>query len=311
MKHKICIVGELNVDFIVRGEDLTPQWNTEKIIDSCQLALGSSSAITACILAGLGAEVRFVSIIGDDEFGRFSLRELERMNVNTEYVIVREELQTGCTVSLSTAQDRALLTAMGTIGDVRPEHVPQACWNDAHHLHFGSYFLQHGMRPHWHQLFAEAQAAGLSTSFDLGWDPAGHWHSEAIQELLKSTTLFMPSEVELMHMMDSSSLDQALAGLPQERGIVAVKRGSKGALMSEGDTLLEVPPFNVKPVDTTGAGDSFNAGMIFGWQEGYRGEELLTFANACGAMAVTRVGGTGTPPSLQEVKAFIETAGRR
>lgn len=69
---KIVVVGELNVDVILAGTGVMPEWNREKLIDSFDVVLGSSSAITACALASLGAEVHFVSVVGEDDFGRFA-----------------------------------------------------------------------------------------------------------------------------------------------------------------------------------------------------------------------------------------------
>ncbi|MED4957599.1 carbohydrate kinase family protein, partial [Paenibacillus macerans] len=72
----VVVAGELNVDIIVSGGDVMPEWNREKMVDGFEVVLGSSSAITACALASLGADVRFVSVVGDDDFGAFWTGEL-------------------------------------------------------------------------------------------------------------------------------------------------------------------------------------------------------------------------------------------
>ena len=303
------MIGELNVDIIARGENIAPEWNREKIIDSCDLVMGSSSAITACVLAAMGADVRFVSVVGDDDFGNFLVRELKRMNVGTEHVQVVSGLRTGCTISLSSSKDRALLTVMGTIGDVEPRHIPQELWQQAAHIHFGSYYLQHQMRPHWASIFELAKSLGISTSFDAGWDPAEDWDSERLKELLQHATFFLPSEDEILAIQGAADLREAFAKLPALRGTVAVKRGREGSVILQPDgTSVVGTSFAVEPIDTTGAGDSFNAGMIYGHLTGLRGEALLRFANACGALAVLRIGGAGGAPTLEQVKQFMVDA---
>ncbi len=88
MTKRVFVLGELNVDLIVRGKDVTPEANKEKIVEQYEVLLGSSSAITAANLAGLGLHTSIVSIVGDDDFGRFCIRRLEELGVDTSYIIV-------------------------------------------------------------------------------------------------------------------------------------------------------------------------------------------------------------------------------
>ena len=105
--------------------------------------------------------------------------------------------------------------------------------------------------------------------------------------------------------LNSNQLTDIQGKLPQKRGVVAVKRGKNGSVLIDKDgTFVSVEAFSVKPIDTTGAGDSFNAGLISGSIAGKQGEELLQFANACGALATLRVGGASSVPSLKEVHLF-------
>lgn len=298
----VVVVGELNVDVIVTGPDVMPEWNREKLVDGFQVVLGSSSAITACALASLGADVRFVSVVGADDFGRFCASELERMGVNTEHVITLPGVQTGVTMSFSTPSDRGLLTYPGSIPLVSPEHIPESLLLEASHLHFGSYYLQDGMRPHWMQLFERANRQGVTTSFDTGWDVRNRWDREGISALLAHTDLFIPSEEEILHIFESDSLQEVLAQLPRYAGRIAVKQGSKGASLREPDgTIVFSDPYRVSPVDTTGAGDCFNAGMIYGYLHGYGGNQLLQYANACGAISTQGLGGTGSLPTEEGI----------
>lgn len=307
MKKNVFVLGELNVDLIVTGKDVKPEWNREKLVDSCDLVLGSSSAITACGLARLGLNVYFVSVVGNDAFGTFATKELQRHGVDTRYVHKDETLRTGVGLSLSMAKDRALLTFMGSIPCLKPDHLPSEWMEEADHVHFGSYYLQEGMRLHWEPLFERAKGIGISTSFDTGWDPHEDWHTAHINRLLKHTDLFMPNEEEFNRLFGRETVKESLEVLPAERGWIAVKCGSKGAVLSRTPgELLESPAFPVVPIDTTGAGDSFNAAMIYAYLNGFEAERALRWANACGAIATQRIGGASTVPDRNEVEVFME-----
>jgi sugar/nucleoside kinase (ribokinase family) len=305
----VYILGELNVDLIASAADVMPEFNREKLLDRFDVVLGSSSAITACVLAGLGVDVKLVSVVGDDSFGHFCIDQLRQKGVDTANVALDAHKQTGVTLSLSTAKDRALLTYLGTIPCLRPEHMPQDMLERANHLHFGSYYLQEAMRGSWAPLYKRARAAGVTTSFDTGWDPAEDWDAGGIAALLPHTDLFIPSEdeferifpgIEVAHGSDFAS------ALPRERHIVAVKRGSRGSTyIDEIGKRYDLTANRITPIDTTGAGDSFNAGFIYGYKQGLRGTELLALANACGSLACLRVGGASEIPTLADVRRFM------
>ncbi|MGG4146527.1 carbohydrate kinase family protein [Paenibacillus algorifonticola] len=302
-KPIVVIAGELNVDIILSGEDVVPEWNREKMIDTFDVVLGSSSAITACALASLGADVRFVSVVGADDFGTFAIAELERMGVDIANVTRLAAVKTGVTLSFSTPSDRGLVTYPGSIPLLTPAYISESLLRQADHLHFGSYYLQDNMRPHWKTLFQQLRKLGVSTSFDTGWDVRNEWDCEGISGLLAYTDLFIPSEEEALHIFASSSLSEAIGKLPAAAGTVVIKRGSKGAMLRTPDGLVvAAEPYRVSPIDTTGAGDCFNAGLITAYLNGSRGEELLRYANACGALSTLGVGGTGNLPTKEAVE---------
>jgi sugar/nucleoside kinase (ribokinase family) len=307
MEKGVFILGELNVDLIFSADEITLEWNRERLVDQFDLVLGSSSAITACSLAGLGETVYFVGVVGDDEFGRFCIRHLEEKGVDTRFVKIEPTIKTGVTLSLSTQKDRALLTYMGAIPDLTPDVFPEEVYTHAKHLHFGSFYLQQKMQPHWKTVFSQAQQHGITTSFDTGWAPDNNWHTSEILEILPYTNLFIPSEDEFLNIFSCQTIEQAIAKLPKTRGAVAVKRGSKGAAIIGPDgMIIHKRPFNVVPIDTTGAGDSFNAGLIASYLKRLDFENSLDFANACGALATQRIGGAGHVPSFEDVRTFIK-----
>ncbi|MCJ8007798.1 carbohydrate kinase family protein [Lederbergia wuyishanensis] len=304
-KKKIFIIGEINVDLIMTGENVEPQWNQEKLVDSFDLVLGSSSCITAAGLAGLGMDVYFVGLVGDDVFGHFCVEELKKKGINTSYVKLVPHIQTGVTLSLSTSKDRALLTYMGTISELGPNDIPEEIYDLADHIHFGSYFLQTNMKQHWKDVLIKARSKNVTTSFDTGWDPNEKWDRDVILSLMEDVNLFIPSEVEINNIFELNDVSQVKEILPEKYENVIVKLGAKGSMMinAQGNTT-RVSGYSIKPIDTTGAGDSFNAGLIYGYLHGLKNSELLEFANACGALATLRIGGASSVPSVADVIAF-------
>jgi len=302
--RKVIVIGELNADLIFSGRRIRPEPNREKLADDFCLALGSSSAITAAGLAGLGLEVEFVSVVGDDELGRFCLSELRRFGVGVRHVAVDGSSRTGATLSLTDGSDRSLVTYLGTIAAVTPERIPADIYDGASHVHFGSFYLQERMRPHWRDVFRRAKAAGATTSFDVGWDPAETWDRERLRDLLAWTDWFLPSEEEALAIFEAPSLAELAPRLPERRGHVIVKRGAAGAVAFDpAGGVTQGSPFRVEPVDTTGAGDSFNAGWIAARLSGRNEAEALTFANACGALSTLGIGGAGNL-TLDKLRRF-------
>lgn len=307
MEKGVFILGELNVDLIFSSDEISIEWNRERLVDRFDLVLGSSSAITACTLAGLGEMVYFVGVVGEDEFGHFCIKQLQEKGVDTQFVKTVSTLKTGVTLSLSSEKDRALLTYMGAIPELTPNDLPEEFVTHAKHIHFGSFYLQQKMQRQWKDVFLRAQTHGITTSFDTGWAPDNNWHLSEILEVLPYTDLFIPSEDEFLNIFSCKTIEEAVSKLPKKRGLVVVKRGSKGAdVIKPDDQIMYTPPFKVTPIDTTGAGDSFNAGLISSYLKELDFTNILEFANACGALATQRIGGASRVPSFEEVKAFIK-----
>jgi sugar/nucleoside kinase (ribokinase family) len=173
--YDVLVVGELNADLILRG-DVTPAFGqVEKLIDDAALTIGSSSAIFACGAARLGLRVAFIGKVGDDEFGRFTLRELNQRGIDAGGVVIDRALPTGLSVILSRPSDRAILTHLGSIAALRFDEIDLSWLSRARHLHLGSFYLLDALRPDVPRLFDEAKARGLTISIDTNYDPTEKW----------------------------------------------------------------------------------------------------------------------------------------
>jgi sugar/nucleoside kinase (ribokinase family) len=306
-QKKILAIGELNVDLILSGLDAFPTLGQEILADELAVVMGSSSAIYAAGLARLGAQVDFVGKLGADHYGDFITAQLRQRGVGVQHLIRDESVRTGITLSLTYPHDRALITYLGSISQLRLTDVNTALFPHYHHLHVSSYFLQKGLQAGLPALFRQAHDAGLTVSLDTGWDPEERWGDDELLALLEQVDLFIPNEDEARAIARVGDAEQALYELARRARWVVIKRGAAGATSLRDGQIVHSPTFPINVLDTTGAGDSFNAGLTFAHvvlELPLR--EALRFANACGAHSTTGLGGTAAQPTLEQVQALLK-----
>ena len=302
----LLVVGEINPDLVLRGPDLVPAFGqAEKLVQAATLTIGSSSAIMACGAARLGLRTAFVGVVGDDEMGHFMLRVMAARGVDVSACVVDDTLTTGLSVILSQPHDRAILTHLGAIAALQADWVDRMMMRRARHLHVGSYFLLDALRPDLPALYAEAHEMGLSTSLDPNWDPSGAWDG-GLAQLLGECDVFMPNEAEARLVVQRGDLNEALDVLATQVPTLAVKLGAEGALARQGERSIRIPSLRVQVVDTTGAGDSFDAGFLYGYLNDWSLEESTRLACACGALSTRAAGGTEGQATLAEALGALE-----
>ena len=190
-----------------------------------------------------------------------------------------------------------------TLSDVSDAHLRQA-----KHLHFSSYFIQPGIKPDIVQLFKLAKDLGLTTSLDTQWDPAEKWDFD-LNAVLPYVDVFLPNKIEALYLTGEESLDAALDKLATVGKHIVIKLGDKGSISKTADQIIKVPPFlNKNVVDAIGAGDSFNAGFIFKFIQGFDVRACQTFGNVTGAINTTQAGGT---TAFKNMDSILQVAQER
>jgi len=299
----ILVAGEINPDLLLSGDVLPEFGQVEKLIDSATLTIGSSSAIFACGAARLGLKVAFIGVCGDDVFGRFMLEEMQKRDVNIEKVILRPGGHTGLSVILTRGADRAILTHSGLISALQASDISDSLLHQARHLHVASYFLQTALQAELPHLFRHAHSLGLTTSLDTNYDPSEKWLG--FDELLSATNIFLPNEKEAVSLSGDTNVDLAANRLGRRVEMVAIKIGADGALGVSQNKKVRVPSIPVNVVDTVGAGDSFDAGLLFGHLNGWSLEKSLRLACVCGALSTQKAGGVNGQPTLDEAMKYV------
>jgi sugar/nucleoside kinase (ribokinase family) len=301
----VAVIGELNVDLIASGLTSAPVLGREVLAEDFETVFGGASAIFACGVARLGHPVSFFGKVGDDEYGRFCLDSLRKAGISTKNVPADPTSKTGITISLSTRSDRALVTVLGAISELRYNDLDLQALQGHSHLHMTSFFLQTALRPSFPRILRQARNLGLTTSFDPNSDPMSSWDRDVWRVVDETTILFINRD-EALHLTRKKNAREALKQLAESVPCVVIKLGPRGAVAAANGQVVSVPAFEVSPVDTTGAGDSFAAGFVHAFLSGRDLHGCLIEGNACGALSTIQVGGTNGQPDLVDLTKFLK-----
>jgi sugar/nucleoside kinase (ribokinase family) len=303
--NPVLVAGEINADLVFSGCTSLPAFGREVLAGGFQQGPGSSSMICAMGLARLGEAVLFAGVAGQDGWGGYCLAALREAGIDVDAVQMRPGLRTGLTVALSAAHDRALVTYSGAIAALRADDVSDVLLQRAGHLHVSSYYLQDALRPGLGGLFARARALGLTTSLDPGFDPREAWGVELL-DMLPLVDVFLPNASEACAISGASSPEAALEVFANGRTRTVIKRGGEGCItLDDGGRPLALPAFAVAALDSTGAGDSFDAGFLHAWRRGLPLRDCLGWGAACGALSTRGIGGTATQATVADVEQLL------
>lgn len=305
-RARFAVLGNFVVDLIGRPLDRLPAPGRLQILETLETHPGGNGPNTAGALARLGAPVAALGAVGEDLYGRFLCERLEGWGTDTRLVTRNPGAATGVTlVAVDAAGERSFTHAFGANAAFGPGDIPWERLPAARHLHFGGFFVLPRMDAGGAvEVLAQARRRGWSTSLDVCWDREGRW-LERVGPCLPHVDFAMPSEDEARALTGETE-PAAMAAALRAGGCRAavVKLGERGCAYSGPDGDLAVPAYRVPVRDTTGAGDCFIAGFLFGRDAGWDLGRCLRFANACGARAVGVVGAvTGMAPAA-EIEAW-------
>ncbi|GAA5164211.1 MULTISPECIES: carbohydrate kinase family protein [Amycolatopsis] len=283
----VVVVGDAGLDVVARHRHaIVPGGDSRAKI---RLAGGGAGANTALWLATLDTATTLLARVGDDAGGRLIRAELESAGVRCAFV-VDPEAPTCCVVVLVDHEgQRSMLPDRGANARFCAEDVAATSLEGATHLHLSGYvLLDPSSRPGGLAALAAAREAGLTTSVDpqaaaLLTDP------QAFLDDVRGVDLLLPNTDELIALTGSAD-PAAAAELLDVVGAVAVTAGLDGASWVDADGVVSVPADEAECVDSTGAGDAFNAGVLSAWLRGESTKDVLAAGVRLGARAVSRVG---------------------
>jgi ribokinase len=306
----VLVVGDANPDLILRG-DVVPRFGqSEQLLDSADFLAGGSGAIVAHGLARLGLRTTMVAVLGDDVFGAITREQLAAAGVDVTELRVDPELPTGLSVILNHQDSRTMLTLVGSIGSLDPATIDDVLLGRARHVHASSFYLQPVLAAGLAELFERAHRAGVSTSLDTNFDPAGDW--AGLEQVLPVTDVLLPNRTEILGIAgrypggDSGEFTdpaEAARVIARHGPLVVVKDGEHGAIAVTGGSgeVLREPGYPVAAIDTTGAGDSFDAAFIAGRLQGLPLAKCLAKACRAGALSTLGLGGTASQATAPQL----------
>lgn len=312
--QRVLVVGDANLDLVLQG-DVAPRFGqAEQLLDAADLTLGGSAALVAHGLARLGVPVGLCAAVGEDAFGERTLAILEAAGVDTAPVVRRPAGATGLSVILSpSGGDRAILTHLGVLPTLMIEDLPPL--DGVTHLHVASPYLVTGLRADLPLLLRRAVAEGASTSLDTNDDPARAW--DLLGELLPAADVVLPNRDEVGRWaavlgLAATTWEEAAQAVAELGPDVVVKAGADGgALFRAGRSPILCAAQPTTPVDTTGAGDSFDAGWIAARVAGADERVALSWAVTAGSLSTRAAGGSGAQPDHAELVAAAERPAER
>lgn len=310
----VACLGELLIDFIAE------ETGSLAVAKSFRRYPGGAPANVAVGIARLGVASGFIGKVGADTFGNFLISVLKQNNVDTSAIIQTPKAPTALAfVSRSVSGDRDFLFYRNPCADLllSKTELPHAWFNQLEFLHVGGVSLTR--EPSRHATIHAAKLArqqGAKVTFDPNlrldlWADGIDECRKVAHNLLGYVNIFLPSREELLELMAVADLNEAIA-LAHKYGpsIICVKMGPEGSLVSVKEQKSDFRqfhqrPFTVNVVDTTGAGDGYDAGLIVGLVRGLSLEEAVLKGTAVASSVITKMGAMTALPTSAELAHFL------
>lgn len=304
----VAVVGDVYCDIIFRGVARMPQWGEEVFGDEPVLCPGGAANV-AVGLAQLGVPTRLLARTrAQDAIGDLLAHELcQYPELQVHWL--QTAPSTAITVALPKGSERAMISYAPPSDDIPlAPHVPWDGLGPLAHFHLGSW--KEGSMPLDDQadILATARSRGVTTSLDVSWQHETV-HASRIRDLLRHVDVFMPNAAEACWIAEANRWQDALPRLTELVPLVVIKLGDEGAIASRAGTTHRAPGHQVPVVDTTGAGDSFTAGFLYGYKRHWPLDRSLELANVCGAISVGRIGSSVSVPTRCEAFEALEQSG--
>jgi sugar/nucleoside kinase (ribokinase family) len=291
----LLCAGEAFEDLIFVGLDRIPGPGEEVKTDTFEATVGGGAVITAVAAARLGMKVDLLSALGPAAVKR--LRQ-ERVRITN---LLRPGEKHAITAAISTTDERAFVTFNGVNSKlearlatalqkpVAPKLRKGSGRSEcgANHIHLCFYPHDCG---HWTRIVTRLRKKGITTSWDFGWNEP-LTSDRGLTDLIDALDFVFVNELEARLYTGEPTLEASLPHWRARKAITIIKQGESGAMWLAPDRDIHFPAPRVKVVDTTGAGDSFNAGFLVAWMRGKSPVECLTAGNKVGAASTQKAGG--------------------
>ncbi len=301
---KILIIGPVFCDLLLDGFQRVPSPGEEEYLNNIGTSIGGV-AITAMALNQLGIPTELVTSLGDDLFGRYILEDLRSKEIGTNYITVEKGNRSNLTVIFPFEKDRSFLTQMMD-QDCRTRTILEGLHrinlDEFSHIHITFPLLK---EKEYKELVSRASDKGLSISADLGFDDAKAW-DDSDYMLLKILDYFLPNDKETFLITGEKDVEKAIRILTQWVKTPLVTLGRNGVLLiNENDEICRIPAIDIPVINTTGAGDSFTAGFLYGRLNKEPLETSALKGVICGSLTAGAHESVSGQISLKEIREYI------
>jgi len=260
---------------------------------------GGSAANTIVGLSRLGLKASYIGKVGNDADGDFLLKDFINEGVDTKAIIRAEGRSGTAMIFVDRDGNRAILVDPGVNDTIRYEEIDVDYVSRFRLIHLTSFICKNS-----EDSFISQKKIVDELDIEVSFDPGMIYVERGmgdLKDILKNTTVFLPNrkEIELLTGMDYVTSAHELVAMGVE--VVAVKLGEKGCYIFDGRKEYTVPAYSVEAVDSTGAGDAFNAGFLYGYLKGKSLEECGRLGNLVAAMNIRKVGARDGLPREDEL----------
>ena len=301
---ELCVIGSLNMDLVTTVREF-PKPGETIFGDSFKTFPGGKGANQAVALGKLGADVLMVGKVGDDIYGTKYLEVLKNNNVRQDGVDIEKEISSGVAIiKVNNKGENNIVVVSGANGKVDVNYI-ESKWDEIKKADIFLFQLEIPMET---VVYTMKKLKDLGKTIILDPAPA----SKLPDEIFNYIDFITPNETELETLaekkIDNEDDLMVASNILFDKGVKVIisKQGRRGAAIIRRNECVNVPGFKVNAVDTTAAGDSFNAGFAFALAQGKTLDECVKFANAVGAISTTALGAQEAMPSYEVVRKFMD-----
>jgi sugar/nucleoside kinase (ribokinase family) len=306
MKRNCLVIGDLNVDLIVTDINGPLKKGSEVTARNHFLDIGGSGGVFTAVLSELGIKTYIISKISNDFFGDYLIQRLKGHGAGTDKILIEEGMDTGATISLSYTEDKIQVSSVEMLKKFNISDIVFEGLENIKHVHFSSYYMMGGLQDDYIKIInsIKKRYGNITFSMDTNDDPSDKWGDE-IYNILPHIDIFFINKKEALMIAKKENIDDALEKLSKIVKTVIIKLGIEGYIARDTDNIYKGASLNVDFRDSTGAGDNFDAGFIYGFLNNMGPVKSLHIGNICGAKSVEYLGGAGTSEKFNKINYLI------
>ena len=306
---EILMLGDINIDSVWPVDEM-PAPGRDAYIKEMNVGLGGAVLNTAIVLDKFDQPTGMLSAVGKDIWADFVAEKLKATHINQTYICVHPEKATGQIFLVVTPDgERTMFSFRGANLHYAPEDLDEAVLQEAGLLHISGYsLLESAQKEATWKAVELARKHHVPISLDSGFEPA-FIDPQGLRHLITNLDICITGPKETNELFGLSDPQQAAAHLlSQGVKLAAIKLGEQGCYIAAAGGSCSFPAFKVDVVDTTGAGDSFSAGLLYGWMRDWSLPAMAALASALGALATTVHGAGLALPGKQDLRQFLQNA---